>query len=176
MPRSISLRRSRHRSRGQSLAEFAIVFPVLMLIIGGIVQFGIIFAAQNALTQAVRDTGRWAATQQFDPCRKIPNLASTADGIARTSTVFGYNAGQWIARYLAYPDNAPLPPTPPDSRGLEAVWSTPDASPTCPPTDNTQTWYVTVRGSSVAPTFFPFFPTSWANLVIEAQYRMEPKP
>jgi Flp pilus assembly protein TadG len=168
--------RSKRRSRGQSLAEFAIVFPILMLIVGGIVQFGVIFAAQNALTQAVRDTGRWAATQQADPCRSSATLASAADGIARKSTIVGYSAGQWSAAYVAYADNTALPATPPNPRGLEAVWSTPDGSPTCPPTDNTQTWFVTVRGSSVAPTFFPFFPTSWSSLFVEAQYRMEPKP
>ncbi|HEY8773487.1 MAG TPA: TadE family protein, partial [Gaiellaceae bacterium] len=49
--------------RGQSLVEFAIVLPVLMLIIGAIIQFGIIFWGQNTLTQIARDTGRWASTQ-----------------------------------------------------------------------------------------------------------------
>ena len=59
--RSLFLRRSpnRRRSRGQSLAEFALVFPILMIILGGIIQFGIIFWAQNTLTQVARDTGRW---------------------------------------------------------------------------------------------------------------------
>jgi Flp pilus assembly protein TadG len=45
---------SRQRSRGQSLAEFALVFPILMLIIGGIIQFGVIFWGQNTLTQVAR--------------------------------------------------------------------------------------------------------------------------
>lgn len=173
---SLRLARHRQRSRGQSLAEFAIVFPVLMLVIGGIIQFGVIFAAQNALTQAVRDTGRWAATQQASPCSSTSSLASTANQIALRSTIIGYTAGQWTSSYTVYADNTALPATPPNARGLEAVWSTPDSSPTCPPADNSETWFVTIRGSTVAPTFFPFFPTSWANLFSETQFRMEPKP
>lgn len=175
LPR-LRLARSRRHSRGQSLAEFALVFPILMLIIGGIIQFGVIFTAQNALTQAVRDAGRWAATQQNSPCSSTTQLATTADQIARQSTIIGYTSGQWTAAYVVYADNTALPASPPNARGLEAVWSTPDSSPTCPPADNTETWFVTIRGSTVAPTFFPFFPTSWANLFSETQFRMEPKP
>jgi Flp pilus assembly protein TadG len=167
--------RSRPRSRGQSLAEFALVFPILMLIVGGIIQFGLIFWAQNTLTQAVRDTGRWAATQQVGPCRTITNLASTADQIARRSSLIGYASGQWAATYVAYADNAALPANPPSTTGLEAVWSTPDASPTCPPSDNSETWFVTIRGSSRAPIFFPWIPGD-GNLWSETQFRMEPEP
>ena len=36
-------RPSAPRSRGQSLVEFALIFPVLMILIGAIVQFGVIF-------------------------------------------------------------------------------------------------------------------------------------
>src|SRR5882757_5063270 len=87
--------RRRPRTRGQSLAEFAIVFPVLMLIVGGIIQFGILFWAQNTLTQVVRDTGRWAATQQVNPCNSAGSLAATANSIALNSTLIGYSSGQW---------------------------------------------------------------------------------
>jgi Flp pilus assembly protein TadG len=167
--------RSRHRSRGQSLAEFAIVFPILMLVLGAIIQFGLIFWAQNTLTQAVRDAGRWAATQQTDPCRTTATLAATADQIARQSSLIGYTAGQWTTTYVAYTDNTALPATPPSTTGLEAVWSTPDGSPVCPPIDNTQTWFVTVRGASRAPIFFPWIPGG-GNLWSEAEFRMEPKP
>ena len=49
---------SRTHGRGQSLVEFALVFPILMILVGGIIQFEIIFWAQNRLTQVARDTGR----------------------------------------------------------------------------------------------------------------------
>jgi len=41
------LTRRRPRPRGQSLVEFALVFPVLMIIVGGIIQFGLIFWART---------------------------------------------------------------------------------------------------------------------------------
>src|SRR6185437_3612632 len=68
--------------RGQSLAEFAIVFPVMFLIVAAIIQFGLIFWAQNTLTQIARDTGRWAATQQdCAPLSATPGVVTTANQI-----------------------------------------------------------------------------------------------
>jgi len=146
-----------------------------MLIIGGIIQFGIIFWAQNSLNQAVRDAGRWAATQSVSPCSAVTDLDDTANQIALSSSLIGYAAGQWTSSYTTYANNTSLPASPPSATGLEAVWSTPDASPTCPPTDNTQTWFVTIRGSSRAPIFFPWVPGN-GNLSSTTQFRMEPEP
>lgn len=47
---------------GQSLAEFALLLPVLALVFLGIVQFAFIFAAQVGITNAVREAARLAAT------------------------------------------------------------------------------------------------------------------
>jgi Flp pilus assembly protein TadG len=47
--------------RGQSLTEFALVLPVLVLILFGIIQFGIAFNNYIALTDAVRAGARKAA-------------------------------------------------------------------------------------------------------------------
>ncbi len=57
-----------HRSRagatetGQGLAEFALVAPILLVIMLAIVQFGWIFATQIGLTNAIREAARFAAT------------------------------------------------------------------------------------------------------------------
>jgi Flp pilus assembly protein TadG len=89
-------RSRRGRSSGQSLVEFAIVAPVALAIIGAIVQFGIIFWAQNTLTQVVRDTGRWEATQQTTPCSDGASaLGSQAEIIAGNSSLFGYSSGEF---------------------------------------------------------------------------------
>src|SRR5215210_1280152 len=94
----------RRRTRGQGLVEFALVFPILILILGAIIQFGLIFWAQNTLTQVVRDTGRWAATQAATPCNGGgASLVSRADTIARTSALLGYRPGQWSGSGSAYP-------------------------------------------------------------------------
>ena len=62
MPFHRTVRRSQKRSRGQALVEFALVIPAFMLILGGVIQFGILFWDQNTLNQIVRDAGRYAAT------------------------------------------------------------------------------------------------------------------
>jgi Flp pilus assembly protein TadG len=178
MQRPSLMRRSRHRSHGQSLAEFAIVFPILMLIIGGIIQFALILWAQNTLTQVIRDTGRWAATQQAVPCSGVAGLPATANQIALNSSLIGYVANQWkTASYVTYADNASLPATPPSATGLEAVWSQNPKVPVkpCPPPDNTTVWYVTIRGATRAPIFFPWIPGN-GDLSSTAQFRMEPTP
>jgi Flp pilus assembly protein TadG len=55
-------RRDAGSRRGQALAEFALVIPVFMLVLGGVIQFGIWFWDQNTLNQIARDAGRYAAT------------------------------------------------------------------------------------------------------------------
>ncbi|HET7472405.1 MAG TPA: TadE family protein [Candidatus Limnocylindrales bacterium] len=134
-------------SRGQGLAEFAIVFPVLMIIIGGIIQFGIIFWGQNTLTQVARDTGRWAASQTV--CPTTGSVQTTADSIATNSSLIGYPAS-----------------------GIGLVVTT---SGTCPPTSNQQVGYVTITLTHQVPVFFPWIPGN-GNLSTSAQFRLEPAP
>ena len=68
---------------------------MFLLIFFAIVQFGLVFWAQNTLTQVVRDTGRWAATQQTRPCDNGGTaLVTKADEIARRSSLLGYTAGE----------------------------------------------------------------------------------
>ncbi len=61
---------ARHRGRrtplpatdgGQALVEFALVLPVLVLILGAILQFGLIFTSQIGLTNGVREAARYAS-------------------------------------------------------------------------------------------------------------------
>lgn len=54
-------RRTRHAANGQALAEFALILPLLALLLLTIVQFAFIFAAQFGITNAVREAARLAA-------------------------------------------------------------------------------------------------------------------
>jgi Flp pilus assembly protein TadG len=145
------------RTRGQSLAEFAIAFPVVMLLIGAIVQFGIIFWGQNTLTQIARDTGRWAATQNGCTTATV-DVLGTAKSIAAASSLIGPSSG-WTS-----PAN------------VVATWTTTDSpAPVCPPVNNTQTWYVNITIHHQVPVFFPWIPGD-GNLTTIAQFRMEPRP
>jgi len=47
--------------KGQSVVEFALILPILLLIILGTIQFGIIFSSQIAVTNAAREGARVAA-------------------------------------------------------------------------------------------------------------------
>ena len=47
--------------RGASAVEFALVVPILLLILGGIFNFGLAFSQKLALDNAVRETARLAA-------------------------------------------------------------------------------------------------------------------
>jgi Flp pilus assembly protein TadG len=159
MSRRYGPSRSRHRSRGQSLAEFALVFPVLMLIVGGIIQFGILFWGLNTLNQVVRDTGRWAATQQV--CDTVPAqnaVIATANSIAAQSSLIGYTAGEFTAgnTTVAWPIQPP-----------------PNDTDPCPPLDNQDVRYVTVTIEHSVPVFFPLVS---GDLSSTAEFRMEPMP
>jgi hypothetical protein len=156
--RALPFRRppDRRHSRGQSLAEFALVFPILMLILGAIIQFGIIFWGQNTLTQIARDTGRWASTQQGCTAGTTPpavDVLGTAKSIAAGSSLIGTSGG-WTS-----PAN------------VVATWS---GTP-CPPSSNQDVAYVTITIHHSVPIFFPFVPGG-GNLTTSAQFRMEPAP
>ena len=54
------MRQAIHRERGAAAVELAITLPVVLLIIGGIVDFGLFFFAQIQLTNAAREGARAA--------------------------------------------------------------------------------------------------------------------
>jgi Flp pilus assembly protein TadG len=71
--------RLRRDDRGQSLVEFALTVPVLILLIVGMVQLGIAYWNYMQLTDAVRVGGRAAATQttQAAACTQGKSAAAT---------------------------------------------------------------------------------------------------
>lgn len=57
-------RRIRKNEEGQALVEFALLAPILFLILFGIIQFGIAFKNSMALTDAVRTGARQATVSR----------------------------------------------------------------------------------------------------------------
>ena len=51
---------------GQALAEFALIAPVLFVLLFGVIQLGLLFAGQNGLVNGVRDAARRAATYRVN--------------------------------------------------------------------------------------------------------------
>lgn len=64
MTTSIRAQRRTRREDGQAYVEFALVLPILLLIVMGIVQFGMVFKDYIALTDAVRVGARQAAVSR----------------------------------------------------------------------------------------------------------------
>jgi TadE-like protein len=75
-------RRTRRGDAGASAVEFALVAPVLFLILFGIVDYGIWFADSISARQAVRDGARRGVVESFSTCSgtgrpDLENLACT---------------------------------------------------------------------------------------------------
>jgi Flp pilus assembly protein TadG len=59
-------RSSRGDGRGQSLVEFALVLPIFMLIIFGVIDGGRVVFANNDMAQSTRNVARVASTKCFE--------------------------------------------------------------------------------------------------------------
>jgi Flp pilus assembly protein TadG len=55
---------TRKREQGQTLTEFAMVLPLLALLLFGVIQFGIVFHQYVTLTDSVRAGGRQGAVSR----------------------------------------------------------------------------------------------------------------
>ena len=64
--RVTTARHSRPAGRGQALVEFALAFPVFILIVFGLVDVGRLVYAYNTLSDAAREGARIAAVNQID--------------------------------------------------------------------------------------------------------------
>jgi Flp pilus assembly protein TadG len=59
-------RRSWCAERGAELIEFALIFPLLLVVIGGIVDFGFIFQRMEVVTNAAREGARIAVLPGYN--------------------------------------------------------------------------------------------------------------
>jgi Flp pilus assembly protein TadG len=62
--------------QGQTMTEFALVLPVLALILFAVIQFGIVFNNYVTLTDATRAGARRAAVSRQDPNRDAAVIAA----------------------------------------------------------------------------------------------------
>jgi Flp pilus assembly protein TadG len=63
----MSIRHRIRNQKGQAMVEFVIVAPILLLLVFGIIQFGILFNNYLTLTDAVRAGARQAAVSRTLP-------------------------------------------------------------------------------------------------------------
>jgi Flp pilus assembly protein TadG len=60
----MNLKRTIKNERGQTMTEFALVLPILLVLLFGIMQFGVIFNNYVALTDAARAASRKGAVSR----------------------------------------------------------------------------------------------------------------
>ena len=102
--------RLKEDEQGQTMVEFAILFPVLVVMLFGIIQFGIVFNNYLALTDAVRAGAREAsvARQTADPssaaAAAVRSSAADLNQSALSVTVTsGWTPGSDVTVAASYP-------------------------------------------------------------------------
>src|SRR3990172_5805826 len=92
--------------RGQSLVEFSLVLPVLLIMVFGIIDFGLGLRSYISLTNATREGARFAAVG--NPAGSFPSQCdgtTTPTVIGRTCVaVEGLNRSNITSVTVTYPD------------------------------------------------------------------------
>lgn len=83
--RSRFIRRFVRHEGGAAMVEFAIVLPLFLAITWGVIDFGRLFFTSNALANAVREGGRYAAVLA-DP---VGNAAAVKTRVKQSFVPFG---------------------------------------------------------------------------------------
>ena len=97
--------RLRRRQEGQAFVEFVLIAPILLILVFGIVQFGVLLHNYLSLTDAVRVGARQAAVSRTDPdpagatCQRIQQSAQRLNIPCTDVTVEPYDpetdTGTW---------------------------------------------------------------------------------
>lgn len=78
--------------KGQAMVEFALVLPILLLLIGGIIDFGLIFNQKVLANNASREAARYVAVH-YSTELKTPSAANTKAGEKAKSYLPSYIVG-----------------------------------------------------------------------------------
>ena len=84
-----SVRRWRRDARGAEILEFAVVLPLLLFVLAGIIDMGLLFNNYETLTNAAREGARMAAVPGWieDDVKARVKLYLQADGMDTTAVV-----------------------------------------------------------------------------------------
>src|SRR5437870_10380098 len=77
--------------RGQSLAELAVAFPIILLLVAGVLDLAHTFSLAGVLQNAVREGARWGATNPGDDANIKSRVVEEAAGAPLTLDVTEVN-------------------------------------------------------------------------------------
>ncbi len=99
------------RDRGAAMVEAAIILPILLMLIFGIIEFGRAYNAKNTLNQASREGVRkYALTQDFAQGEAAAKHAATSlDPNDLTVTATACNPGDPTELEVSYPFSYEIP-------------------------------------------------------------------
>jgi Flp pilus assembly protein TadG len=91
--------------RGQGLVEMALILPLLLLLVTGILQFGVLLSGQIALVNGVREAARYGSVLQTASPGAVPGAAASVKGQLTTvlaAGLPGYQAARLTASSVCY--------------------------------------------------------------------------
>ena len=91
MRRCILVRRAKrqdHRERGGAIVEFAVVLPLLLTILFGIIEYGWVFSVRQTLQHAAREGCRLAVLQTT--VAPYGNVTDRVDAVMASASIGGY--------------------------------------------------------------------------------------
>jgi len=144
---------SQKRRQGQTLAEFAITLPTLLIIMFGIIEFGRIFQAWVSLQNAARTAARYASTGQYyedqypmetilneavpsDPTGFIPCVDDGPEDFRTYPTTASHTADQRGTKTTVQPNGIGNGTVNVYSGGLESLFATWYDGKNCDPRDS----------------------------------------
>lgn len=80
--------KSTSKKRGQSMVEFALALPILLLLLFGLIEFGRLLQAWLALENGARFGMRFAVTGSFDP-QYCDEAATALSGVMTVASILG---------------------------------------------------------------------------------------
>lgn len=97
--------------RGAALVEFALLLPLLLLLVFGVIEFGRGYHTKTTLTHAAREGVRVAALDSGDPVATVRNAAPNLDSgsIDVTVTPNPCTAGQPVTVRVEYDHDYDIP-------------------------------------------------------------------
>jgi Flp pilus assembly protein TadG len=164
--------------RGQSMVEFALTAPLILLMLFGIVDFGRALFIANEMTNAAREGAR-VAVLSSNPCNTVVSSAnapncSAGSGLTGESVCDAMtNEGQLIATWSGCTDPSGTLPNPPSSGSVDTAYVqiTQSTNSSCPSTGSggtvstprsvgnkavlIQIWYYYTPLTPLVSKFFP---------------------